>query len=64
MYCENDTTYTDPVKFYENRYKEIKSTHPRFRVYWGDVFTTKFYIFLLECVDTDNILNTVIYLSM
>ena len=30
----------DPEKIYENRYKQIKSTYPRYRVYWSHVFTT------------------------
>ena len=32
--------FIDPEKNSGNRYKQIKSIHPRFKVYWCDVFTT------------------------
>ena len=36
--------YIDPEQYYGNRYKQNKSTHPRFRAYWYDIilFTTNF----------------------
>ena len=37
----NENIHIDPEKFHGNRYKQIKSTHPRFRFYCIDVFYYK-----------------------